>query len=146
MIKPLMFVYGQNSLMAFDRSNFNVQTGSYQWFQIPPKQDVLSKPVSVSIKPSESPPPSLSTPSSPGILKYSASPTHRSLSGKLSPSLAKPSLKGHHSPKHSPAHIPSSPKHNLGMSSPKSHGKLFNNSYCYFKFHIIHFCVTHLWK
>ncbi|XP_044759004.1 mediator of RNA polymerase II transcription subunit 1 isoform X2 [Coccinella septempunctata] len=89
--------------------------------KIPPKQDPLSKPVSVSIKPSESPPPSLSTPSSPGILKYSASPTHRSLSGKLSPSLAKQSLKGHHSPKHSPAHVPSSPKHGLGISSPKSH-------------------------
>ncbi|XP_045477281.1 mediator of RNA polymerase II transcription subunit 1 isoform X2 [Harmonia axyridis] len=90
--------------------------------KIPHKQDPLSKPVSVSIKPSESPPPSLSTPSSPGILKYSASPTHRSISGKLSPSLAKQSLKGHHSPKHSPAHIPSSPKHSLGISSPKNHG------------------------
>ncbi|KAL3273025.1 hypothetical protein HHI36_014481 [Cryptolaemus montrouzieri] len=90
--------------------------------KVPPKQDPLSKPISVSIKPSESPPPSLSTPSSPGILKYSASPTHRSLSGKLSPSLAKQSLKGHHSPKHSPAHIPSSPKHAIGMSSPKNHG------------------------
>ncbi|KAK9888254.1 hypothetical protein WA026_000519 [Henosepilachna vigintioctopunctata] len=91
--------------------------------KIPPKQDPLSKPISVSIKPSESsPPPTLSTPSSPGILKYSASPTHRSLSGKLSPSLAKQNLKGHHSPKHSPAHIPSSPKHTIGLSSPKNHG------------------------
>ncbi|CAG9773948.1 unnamed protein product [Ceutorhynchus assimilis] len=85
--------------------------------KVPPKLDALSKPVSVSIKPAESPP------TSPSMMrKFSASPTNRpmSLSGKLSPSLLKP--KSSPSPKNSPAHIPSSPKHTIGISSPKHHG------------------------
>lgn len=69
-----------------------------------PPQDPLTKPVSVSIKPAESPP-------SPNMMrKFSPSPTQ-----KLSPSMLKTSLKSHHSPKSN------SPKHNL-ISSPKSHG------------------------
>lgn len=92
--------------------------------KLPLKQDPLTKPVTVSIKPAESPP---MTPTSPNMIrKFSPSPTqNRSLSGKLSPSMLKSSLKtssSHHSPKHSPAHIPSSPKHTIpGISSPKSH-------------------------
>lgn len=94
--------------------------------KLPPKQDPLTKPVTVSIKPAESPPLSM-TPTSPGVMrKFSPSPTqNRSLSGKLSPSMLKPGLKSsasHHSPKHSPAHVPSSPKHGISISSPKSHG------------------------
>lgn len=88
--------------------------------KLPPKQDPLTKPVTVSIKPAESPP---MTPTSPSMMrKFSPSPTqNRNLSsGKLSPSILKSSLKSHHSPKHSPAHVPSSPKH--AISSPKSHG------------------------
>ncbi|XP_050298124.1 mediator of RNA polymerase II transcription subunit 1 isoform X2 [Anthonomus grandis grandis] len=98
--------------------------------KVPMKQDPLSKPVSVSIKPTESPPLS-STPTSPNMMrKFSPSPTSNrpsmSLSGKLSPSLVKPkssSSSSHHSspsPKNSPAHVPSSPKHSI--SSPKHHG------------------------
>lgn len=95
--------------------------------KLPLKQDPLTKPVTVSIKPAESPP---MTPTSPSMTrKFSPSPTqNRSLSGKLSPSMLKPSLKSsssHHSPKHSPspAHVPNSPKHTIpGISSPKSHG------------------------
>lgn len=100
--------------------------------KIPPKQDPLSKPVSVSIKPAESPPLPTITPTSPSsmIRKFSASPTQTksfSVSGKLSPSMLKSSIKSgsssHQSPKHSPAHVPSSPKHSIpGISSPKSHG------------------------
>lgn len=97
--------------------------------KLPPKQDPLSKPVSVSIKPAESPPLSNVTPTSPSMMrKFSPSPTHKSLSGKLSPSMLKSGLKAssgsHHSPKHSPAHIANSPKHSgiPGISSPKSHG------------------------
>ncbi|KAF5288427.1 hypothetical protein FQR65_LT02079 [Abscondita terminalis] len=100
--------------------------------KIPPKQDPLTKPVTVSIKPAESPPLSMSTPTSPSsmIRKFSASPTHSknfSVSGKLSPSMMKSGIKtgqpSHPSPKHSPAQVPSSPKHTLpGISSPKSHG------------------------
>lgn len=62
------------------------------------------------------------------IRKYATSPTQNrslSISGKLSPNLLKPNLKSsssHHSPKHSPAHVPSSPKHSINISSPKSHG------------------------
>lgn len=93
--------------------------------KIPTKQDPLTKPVSVSIKPAESPPLPSITPNSPNMIrKFSQSPTHNrtmSLSGKLSPSMMKPGLKTH-SPKHSPAHVPSSPKHGLpAISSPKSH-------------------------
>lgn len=91
--------------------------------KVPTKQDPLTKPVSVSIKPAESPPLSV-TPTSPSMMrKFTTSPTHgRSLtmSGKLSPNLLKPNLK--QSPKHSPAHISSSPKHSISISSPKSHG------------------------
>lgn len=97
--------------------------------KLPPKQDPLSKPVSVSIKPAESPP--LQTPTSPSsmIRKFSTSPTqgrNLSISGKSSPSMLKPikSSSSHHSPKHSPAHVMSSPKHTTlpGISSPKNHG------------------------
>lgn len=99
--------------------------------KVPPKQDPLTKPVTVSIKPTESPPLALATPTSPNMVrKFSASPTPNrtmSLSGKLSPSLMKTNLKStgstHQSPKHSPAHVPSSPKHSIpGISSPKHHG------------------------
>lgn len=95
--------------------------------KLPPKQDALSKPVTVSIKPAESPPLSNVTPTSPSMIrKFSPSPTHKSLSGKLSPSIVKSGLKAssasHHSPKHSPAHVANSPKHIPGISSPKSHG------------------------
>lgn len=101
--------------------------------KLPPKQDPLTKPVSVSIKPAESPPLPNITPTSPsGMLrKYSTSPTqgrNLSVSGKSSPSLLKPmkssSSSSHHSPKHSPAHVMSSPKHATlpGISSPKNHG------------------------
>lgn len=99
--------------------------------KLPPKQDPLTKPVSVSIKPAGSPPLPNITPTSPSMLrKYSTSPTQGrslSVSGKSSPSLLKPmksSSSSHHSPKHSPAHIMSSPKHNTlpGISSPKNHG------------------------
>ncbi|XP_074040881.1 mediator complex subunit 1 [Leptinotarsa decemlineata] len=98
--------------------------------KVPHKQDLLNKPVTVSIKPAESPPPN-STPTSPNLLrKFNVSPTPNrtvSLSGKLSPNLTKPNLKSssssHQSPKNSPAHISSSPKHNIsGISSPKHHG------------------------
>lgn len=98
--------------------------------KLPPKQDPLTKPVSVSIKPAESPPLPV-TPTSPSsmIRKYSTSPTqgrNLSISGKSSPSMLKPMKTGtssHHSPKHSPAHVMSSPKHTIpGMSSPKNHG------------------------
>lgn len=97
--------------------------------KLPPKQDPLSKPVSVSIKPAESPP--LQTPTSPSMIrKFSTSPTQGrslSISGKSSPSMLKPikaSSSSHHSPKHSPAHVMSSPKHTTlpGISSPKNHG------------------------
>uniref|UniRef100_A0A1Y1L2C4 Mediator of RNA polymerase II transcription subunit 1 n=1 Tax=Photinus pyralis TaxID=7054 RepID=A0A1Y1L2C4_PHOPY len=97
--------------------------------KIPPKQDPLTKPVTVSIKPAESPPLS-STPTSPsGMRKFSSSPTHSksfSVSGKLSPSMMKSGIKSaapsHPSPKHSPAQVSNSPKHTLpGISSPKSH-------------------------
>ncbi|GLV34478.1 Mediator complex subunit 1 [Carabus blaptoides fortunei] len=103
--------------------------------KLPPKQDPLSKPVSVSIKPAESPPLPGITPTSPSSMlrKFSSSPTHGrglSLSGKSSPSMLKPmgksgsSASSHHSPKHSPAHVMSSPKHTSlpGISSPKNHG------------------------
>ncbi|KAJ8959121.1 hypothetical protein NQ318_022378 [Aromia moschata] len=99
--------------------------------KVPPKQDPLNKPVTVSIKPAESPPSNPVTPTSPSMMrKFSVSPTPNrsmSLSGKLSPSLMKSGLKpgssSHQSPKHSPAHVPSSPKHVVaGVSSPKHHG------------------------
>ncbi|XP_030751629.1 mediator of RNA polymerase II transcription subunit 1 isoform X2 [Sitophilus oryzae] len=98
--------------------------------KVPPKQDPLNKPVSVSIKPAESPPLSSSTPTSPNMLrKFSPSPTSSrplSLSGKLSPNLMKPNKSSSHhspSPKNSPAHVSSSPKHSLAsISSPKHHG------------------------
>lgn len=91
--------------------------------KIPTKQDPLSKPVSVSIKPAESPPLPSMTPTSPSMSrKYTTSPTQ---SRKISsPNLLNPGIKAsstHQSPKHSP--ISSSPKHTIpGISSPKSHG------------------------
>ncbi|KRT79682.1 hypothetical protein AMK59_7184, partial [Oryctes borbonicus] len=91
--------------------------------KIPAKQDPLSKPVTVSIKPAESPPLPSITPTSPSMSrKYTTSPTQ---SRKISsPNLLNPGIKPsstHQSPKHSP--ISSSPKHTIpGISSPKSHG------------------------
>lgn len=102
--------------------------------KLPLKTDPLSKPVSVSIKPTESPPNLTTRPSSPGaatLRKFSPSPTHTSplaLVGKSSPTLKQPVNKPIQSPKHSPVYnspkhstIPASvsPKH--GTSSPK-HG------------------------
>ncbi|XP_066601821.1 mediator of RNA polymerase II transcription subunit 1 [Prorops nasuta] len=102
--------------------------------KLPSKQDPLSKPVSVSIKQTESPPNLGSRPSSPAttLRKFSPSPTHTSslaLVGKSSPTLKQGSTKPVQSPKHSPVYS-SSPKHNPvsanvspkhGTSSPK-HG------------------------
>ncbi|PBC27227.1 Mediator of RNA polymerase II transcription subunit [Apis cerana cerana] len=102
--------------------------------KIPSKQDPLSKPVSVSIKPTESPPNMSSRPSSPAttLRKFSPSPTHTSplvLVGKSSPTLKQSTNKPVQSPKHSPVYS-SSPKHTPvpasvspkhGTSSPK-HG------------------------
>ncbi|OAD52651.1 Mediator of RNA polymerase II transcription subunit 1 [Eufriesea mexicana] len=102
--------------------------------KIPSKQDPLSKPVSVSIKPTESPPNLSSRPSSPATTsrKFSPSPTHTSplaLVGKSSPTLKQSTNKPVQSPKHSPVYS-SSPKHTPvpasvspkhGTSSPK-HG------------------------
>lgn len=101
--------------------------------KLPLKPDPLSKPVSVSIKPTESPPNLTTRPSSPAatLRKFSQSPTHTSplaLVGKSSPTLKQPVNKPIQSPKHSPVYnspkhttIPASvsPKH--GTSSPK-HG------------------------
>ncbi|XP_046475793.1 mediator of RNA polymerase II transcription subunit 1 isoform X1 [Neodiprion pinetum] len=101
--------------------------------KLPLKPDPLSKPVSVSIKPTESPPNLTTRPSSPAatLRKFSPSPTHTSplaLVGKSSPTLKQPVNKPIQSPKHSPVYnspkhttIPASvsPKH--GTSSPK-HG------------------------
>ena len=102
--------------------------------KIPSKQDPLSKPVSVIIKPTESPPNLSSRPSSPAttLRKFSPSPTHTSplaLVGKSSPTLKQSANKPVQSPKHSPVYS-SSPKHTPvpasvspkhGTSSPK-HG------------------------
>lgn len=86
--------------------------------KLPPKQDPLSKPVSVSIKPTESPPVTSVRPSSPAsaLRKVTSSPTHVNLSMTKSAS-SKPSS-SHQSPKHSPGYTTSSPKHH-GTSSPK---------------------------
>ncbi|KAI4487733.1 hypothetical protein M0802_011879 [Mischocyttarus mexicanus] len=89
--------------------------------KLPCKQDPLSKPVSVSIKPTESPPNVGSRPPSPSatIRKFSPSPTHSSplvLVGKSSPTLKQSTSKPVQSPKHSPVYS-SSPKH---MSVPAS--------------------------
>ncbi|XP_069683901.1 mediator of RNA polymerase II transcription subunit 1 [Periplaneta americana] len=86
--------------------------------KLPPKQDPLSKPVSVSIKPTELPPLSSVRPSSPAgaLRKITSSPTHMSPSVTKSSS-SKPSS-SHQSPKHSPGYTTSSPKHH-GTSSPK---------------------------
>ncbi|GFG35890.1 hypothetical protein Cfor_05251 [Coptotermes formosanus] len=82
--------------------------------KLPPKQDPLSKPVSVSIKPTESPPLTSVRPSSPAgaLRKVTSSPTHVSLSVTKSSS-SKPS-----SSHQSPGYSTSSPKHH-GTSSPK---------------------------
>jgi len=82
--------------------------------KLPLKQDPLSKPVSVSIKPTESPPLTSVRPSSPAgaLRKVTSSPTHVSLSVAKSSS-SKPS-----SSHQSPGYTTSSPKHH-GTSSPK---------------------------
>lgn len=82
--------------------------------KLPPKQDPLSKPVSVSIKPTESPPLTSVRPSSPAgaLRKVTSSPTHVSLSVTKASS-SKPS-----SSHQSPGYTTSSPKHH-GTSSPK---------------------------
>ncbi|XP_052747649.1 mediator of RNA polymerase II transcription subunit 1 [Galleria mellonella] len=95
--------------------------------KVPPKQDPLTKPVSVSIKPTDGSP---MRPTSPNSLlrKFSPSPTHgRSVSITKSPSpstvkgMGKPSGTSSHqsSPRHSP--VQNSPKHLPGYSSPKNH-------------------------
>lgn len=88
--------------------------------KLPLKQDPLSKPVTVSIKPAECGSPRPQSPNS-SLRKYSSSPTPISLvSCKGSPKSVK------HSPKHSPGPAysvsspKSSPKH--GTSSPKHQG------------------------
>lgn len=84
--------------------------------KLPPKQDPLMKPVSVSIKPTDCGSPQPSSPNT-NLRKYSSSPTPLSIVGKGSPKSVK------HSPKHSPSPAysvsspKSSPKH--GTSSPK---------------------------
>ncbi|CAH0585806.1 unnamed protein product [Chrysodeixis includens] len=95
--------------------------------KVPPKQDPLTKPVSVSIKPTDGSPLRSTSPNS-LIRKFSPSPTHgRSVSITKSPSpstvkgMGKPSgTSSHHSsPRHSP--VQNSPKHLPGYSSPKNH-------------------------
>lgn len=94
--------------------------------KVPPKQDPLTKPVSVSIKPTDGSPLRSTSPNS-LLRKFSPSPTHGrsvSITKSLSPStvkgLGKPSgTSSHHSsPRHSP--VPNSPKHLTGYSSPKN--------------------------
>ena len=84
--------------------------------KIPCKQDPLSKPVNVCIKPSESPP------LSPGMSrKFAASPTQNRKISSPNFSNAKVSAL-QQSPKHTPMiSVTSSPKHVPGISSPKSH-------------------------
>ncbi|CAG4956180.1 unnamed protein product [Colias eurytheme] len=95
--------------------------------KVPPKQDPLTKPVSVSIKPTDGSPMRSTSPNS-ILRKFSPSPTHgRSVSITKSPSpntvkgMGKPSgtSSHHNSPRHSP--VQSSPKHLPGYSSPKNH-------------------------
>ncbi|KAH9644788.1 hypothetical protein HF086_007876 [Spodoptera exigua] len=95
--------------------------------KVPPKQDPLTKPVSVSIKPTDGSPLRATSPNS-LIRKFSPSPTHgRSVSITKSPSpstvkgMGKPSgtSSHHNSPRHSP--VQNSPKHLPGYSSPKNH-------------------------
>ncbi|XP_068633278.1 mediator of RNA polymerase II transcription subunit 1-like [Battus philenor] len=95
--------------------------------KVPPKQDPLTKPVSVSIKPTDGSPMRPTSPNS-ILRKFSPSPTHgRSVSITKSPSpssvksLGKPSgtSSHHNSPRHSP--VQNSPKHLTGYSSPKNH-------------------------
>lgn len=102
--------------------------------KLPPKQDPLTKPVSVSIKPtdrSNSPLTMRSTSPNSLMRKFSPSPTHgksvtiSKSSGSPSnlKSMGKPSGSSshHNSPRHSP--VQCSPKHSLsGYSSPKNHG------------------------
>ncbi|KAL0838933.1 hypothetical protein ABMA28_016943 [Loxostege sticticalis] len=95
--------------------------------KVPPKQGPLTKPVSVSIKPTDGSPMRSTSPNS-LLRKFSPSPTHgRSVSITKSPSpstvkgMGKPSgTSSHHSsPRHSP--VQNSPKHLPGYSSPKNH-------------------------
>lgn len=83
--------------------------------KLPPKQDPLNKPVTVSIKPTDCGSPRPNSPSS-NLRKYSSSPTPLALvNSKGSPKSIK------HSPKHSPSpmYSSSSPKSSGGTSSPK---------------------------
>ncbi|XP_046678698.1 mediator of RNA polymerase II transcription subunit 1 isoform X2 [Homalodisca vitripennis] len=89
--------------------------------KLPLKQDPLTKPVTVSIKPTDCGSPSRPPSPNSNLRKYSSSPTPLSLvSSKGSPKSVK------HSPKHSPSPAysvsspKSSPKH--GTSSPKHQG------------------------
>ncbi|XP_054285871.1 mediator of RNA polymerase II transcription subunit 1 [Macrosteles quadrilineatus] len=87
--------------------------------KVPAKQDPLTKPVTVSIKPTDCE----SRPQSPNssIRKYSSSPTPLSLvSSKGSPKSVKNSPKHSPSPAYSVSSPKSSPKH--GTSSPKHQG------------------------
>ncbi|KAJ2949101.1 hypothetical protein O0L34_g6041 [Tuta absoluta] len=92
--------------------------------KVPPKQDPLTKPVSVSIKPTDGSPLRAASPTA-LLRKFSPSPTHgRSVSISKSPSPgAKTKTSGtsshHGSPRHSP--VQNSPKHLPGYSSPKNH-------------------------
>lgn len=95
--------------------------------KVPPKQDPLTKPVSVSIKPTDSSPMRSASPNS-LLRKFSPSPTHGrpvSITKSSSPSgvkgMGKPSgtSSHHNSPRHSP--VQNSPKHLTGYSSPKNH-------------------------
>lgn len=95
--------------------------------KVPPKQDPLTKPVSVSIKPTDGSPMRATSPNA-LLRKFSPSPTHGrsvSITKSTSPStlkgLGKPSGTASHqgSPRHSP--IQNSPKHLPGYSSPKNH-------------------------
>lgn len=95
--------------------------------KVPPKQDPLTKPVSVSIKPTDGSPMRSTSPNT-LLRKFSPSPTHgRSVSVTKSPSpntvknMGKPSgtSSHHNSPRHSP--VQNSPKHLSGYSSPKNH-------------------------
>ncbi|XP_013186899.1 mediator of RNA polymerase II transcription subunit 1 [Amyelois transitella] len=83
--------------------------------KVPPKQDPLTKPVSVSIKPTDGAPMRPASPTS-LLRKFSPSPTPGRPAA--SPAKGKPGAL-HGSPRHSP--VQNSPKHLPGYSSPKNH-------------------------
>lgn len=88
--------------------------------KVPTKQDPLTKPVTVSIKPADCGSPRSASPNS-SIQKYSSSPTPLSIvSSKGSPKSVKHSPKHSSSPAYSVSSPKSSPKH--GTSSPKHQG------------------------